>query len=288
MALLRLCASLKTSEHEIQVMHIDHGRRESSLKDSDFVREACAQLQLRFHLTRLETMPEGQNFEAWARTRRYQEFRKKCEEESLTCTFTAHTADDVVETLLMRLLSNKKPRSILEFDSTRMIFRPLLEHRKSLLFTYLQDLGQGFVHDHTNDDNAFLRNRVRNELRPFLVQHFGAEVESSLYQQARALDARELALDELANNLLKSLCQSPWGSKKWLQGLRELLNGQPEPFKERVLEQSFLPELGYRISQSKASELLRMLDGMQTATQLPGNYTVRRKDSGWILGRTSK
>ena len=92
--------------------HYDHGLRESSAADADFVRDFCADHDIPFLCGRGDVAKEalpGESIELAARRLRYA-FLHGCAPEGLIAT--AHTADDNLETVLLRLIRGTSPRGL--------------------------------------------------------------------------------------------------------------------------------------------------------------------------------
>ena len=205
MALLHgICAIRTMFELLVEVSHVDHRLRDGSAEDALFVKTFAARLLLECHLDVLASPPPGHNIEAWARGERYRIFAKHLSERSLDWCLTAHNANDVAETLLMRLIANKGFGSIEEIDEKRRCLRPLLAITRTQINSYVQANSIAFVEDPTNSDMDFTRNKIRLQLIPFLEREFDASVVWSLAERARAMASDEsllsqLALDGLAN-----------------------------------------------------------------------------------------
>lgn len=164
--------------------------------------------------------PATSGIEAAARKLRYDFFRKLAKRERIVRIATAHTLDDQAETVLLRMfrgtgirgLAGIHPRLPLfarEKDPTTNqagndadppakdggwrseVVRPLLGFRRTELRDYLHSLGQNWREDSSNENVAFLRNRVRRKLLPLIAEQFGvASIEhlAELAEIARAED----------------------------------------------------------------------------------------------------
>ena len=92
----------------------------------------------------------------------------------------AHHADDQVELFFLRLLrgaggeglSGMKRRSPSPADRNLLLARPLLGFSKAELRTFARENKIRFREDATNVSADFLRNRIRNELLPWLRQNY--------------------------------------------------------------------------------------------------------------------
>ena len=96
-----------------------------------------------------------------------------------------HTRDDQAETFLLRLLRGAGSRGLAGMHPRRgHIVRPLLDCRRGDLRSFLEERGEPFVHDESNDDVSIPRNRVRAELLPLLERRFNPSVVDVLADEA--------------------------------------------------------------------------------------------------------
>ncbi len=81
--------------------------------------------------------------------------------------------DDVIETLLMRVLQGSDAHGLAGIPLRRGIFvRPLLRCTRKEILEYLESRGQRWREDPSNRDPRFDRNRVRHLLVPLLRESF--------------------------------------------------------------------------------------------------------------------
>jgi tRNA(Ile)-lysidine synthase len=84
--------------------------------------------------------------------------------------FTAHTLDDQIETVFMRILRDAGPRGLAGLYAESDIVRPFLDLRRTDLERYAESRHVQYVEDPTNTSRAYLRNRVRHDLLPALTK----------------------------------------------------------------------------------------------------------------------
>ena len=114
---------------------------------------------------------------------------------------TAHTADDQVETVCMRILRGSGARGLAGLRADSAILRPLLGFRRADLMDYAAAAGVRHVEDPTNASPDFLRNRLRRDLLPAIGRvrpAFAAEM-TALAERAAAV---RRTLDDIARQLV--------------------------------------------------------------------------------------
>ena len=184
------------------VLHVDHGLREESAEDAEFVRKLCARLGIACEVRRIELNPGSGNLQDEARQERYRISEEVAAVRRLTTVATGHTADDVAETVLMNLARGAGLRGLSGIPPVRgSLTRPLLECGRRDVLHYLEDLDQPYRTDPTNLTPKYTRNRMRLEALPVLEELYpGAGNNMS---RAAALLREDLeALEGLASALV--------------------------------------------------------------------------------------
>ncbi|UQS84021.1 tRNA lysidine(34) synthetase TilS [Bombilactobacillus thymidiniphilus] len=176
MALLTLLVNLPVKwRPEIHVATVNFDLRAQSEQEVQLVRQFCHQERLAFHTTLWEHPSVIVGMESKARDFRYHFFAEIMQQFNLDILLTAHQADDQAETLLMKLIRSGSiwettaMATVRDFH-TKQLIRPLLNFTKSELLDYLQRKKVAFAIDQTNFTDMTLRNRLRNQIMPLLVQ----------------------------------------------------------------------------------------------------------------------
>ncbi len=81
---------------------------------------------------------------------------------------TAHTEDDQIETVLLRIVRGSGARGLAGLYAHGPIVRPFVELRRRALEEYVQSVQMSYVEDPSNASPAFARNRMRHDLIPAL------------------------------------------------------------------------------------------------------------------------
>jgi tRNA(Ile)-lysidine synthetase-like protein len=262
----------------IEIAHVDHSLRAESKEDAEFVSALAAKLKLTFHHFVADPPPENQNIEAWGRELRYSFFGQVREQRNLDWILTAHQANDRVETMLMRLLSNKEPRSIEQIDHSRCLIRPLLAISREQIQLYAQSRSLHWREDATNQDTNFLRNRVRALLIPYIQTHFESSSLASLAEHAESYAEDSQALWAHAGACLQRLSPVQWSDRQWFKALRELLHQVPLAVAWRAVSLMLQAELGFLLGRSSSKRCLRFILGADEGIELPSGLRLCRRN----------
>ena len=83
---------------------------------------------------------------------------------------TAHTLDDQIETVFMRILRDAGPRGLAGLYAESDVIRPFLMLSRPVLAAFAKARHIRYVEDPSNESRAHLRNRVRHDLLPALTR----------------------------------------------------------------------------------------------------------------------
>ncbi len=171
MALLLLFKNVFHKEIEIFCLTVDHNIRENSHLDAKFVANFCQKNSINCTILKsyLENPPEA-DIEGSLREVRYNLLTEFCQQNKIKHLFTAHHEQDLAENFLIRLFRGSGIDGLAAIDTTIFtnkinIIRPLLEFSKDNLRQYLQSKKVDWTEDETNDDEKFLRNKIRKFLQ---------------------------------------------------------------------------------------------------------------------------
>lgn len=165
----------------VTAAHFNHHIRPDAEDDAVFVAEAAKQLGVPFVRGDGDVaglaLNEKYSIETAARKARYRFLFESAEKISAQAVVTAHNADDQAETVLLHLvrgagltgLRGMQPKTVLrEFSQTIPLVRPFLTTWRSEIDEYCRIKGLLPRVDTTNQDTAYARNRIRQELIPIL------------------------------------------------------------------------------------------------------------------------
>ena len=203
--LMMLLPDARNGRIRLEAVHVNHGLRGAeSDGDERFCTELCNKEGIPLHLFRADLA--GRTDEAAARAARYGFFRKLFSESKADALILAHHADDQAETFLMRLLRGSGPDGLecMKAEETVngiRILRPMLGLRRDEIREALRADGITWREDSSNDDTAYLRNRVRHELVPVMESISGSATEK-ICRAAALIGTDNDTLNEEAGRIL--------------------------------------------------------------------------------------
>lgn len=246
---------------KIVCVTVDHSIRpeEESSGDAAFVQALCQKLGVECFVKKIErgvvqrlADQRGKGLEEAARFLRYQKFEEFAKESGAEYICLAHNQNDALETLLMRFLQGSA--AAYGIAPQRGIYlRPLLETSRPQIEEYLRSKKIEWRTDSSNQDNSYLRNKVRNLLIPFLDQNFEGWKKALLAGgekaalESEALDGfLEQALAGAAFPLGKQLAQDQEASQaqnapaaKSLEIAKDFFEPLPAALRQRYLYRAF-------------------------------------------------
>ena len=160
----------------LHAAHLHHGLRGAEADDDlAFVRGLCARLEVPLEWARWRARARmkrrGLAGQAGLRTLRREFLAARARSVGASAIATAHTADDQLETLLMRLLRGAGLSGLAGMRPRRGGWiKPLLEGTRADIEADLRAGGQIWRDDHSNADRSYLRNRVRHDAVPALLR----------------------------------------------------------------------------------------------------------------------
>ncbi|MGH7602612.1 MAG: tRNA lysidine(34) synthetase TilS [Gemmatimonadaceae bacterium] len=140
----------------------------------------------------------GTREEEWRRSR--WEFLRQVAEKRRASVVTAHTRDDQIETVFMRILRDAGPRGLAGLYAESEIVRPFLNVDRAILADYAERHRVPFVQDPTNFDRKHLRNRVRLDILPSILRRNPGFCDELLTLARESADWRR-SLEDLASNV---------------------------------------------------------------------------------------
>lgn len=231
--------------YRVVVGHFNHRLRDEAFDEARRVEELAAQMQVPFVSDSQDVASyarlKGLSIEEAARELRYGFLFKQAEKLQVGSVMVGHTADDQVETVLMHLLrgagldglKGMAYRSLPNPWSQKIpLVRPLLAFWRQEILDYIDARELQATIDASNLDTTYFRNRLRNEVIPYLEK---------IQPQLRQLLWRTADIIRHENLLLDGLVEQAWSECVTQQGYGYLalhvasMQGLPLAMRRRLL-----------------------------------------------------
>ncbi|BAT56194.1 PP-loop [Nostoc sp. NIES-3756] len=213
LCLMKLLLDLQPKwKWELGLAHCDHRWRDDSQANAEHVKKIAEYWGVSFYL---ETASKAVNSEAMARDWRYQALSAIAQAHNYKYIVTGHTASDRAETLLYNLMRGTGADGLQALTWQRplteniLLVRPLLEITRKQTEQFCQEFQLPIWEDSTNQDLKYARNRIRQELIPYLQGNFNPQAELAIAQTAELLQAEVEYLEQQAQQLKEEAME--WG-----------------------------------------------------------------------------
>jgi tRNA(Ile)-lysidine synthase len=186
----------------LRAVHVDHGLRPESGDEANFVEKVVGHygLQCRTVKVVVPGSRAGSRMgpEEAAREARYHAFGEELASNGASHLATGHTADDRVETLLLRMISGVGPQGLGSIPPVRPPYiRPLIRVWKKEISDYAPFLPFTPLQDPSNLDLSIPRNRIRHKLLPMLEEEYNPSIKRVLLREVETL----VSLGEMLGSL---------------------------------------------------------------------------------------
>ena len=164
-----LLLALREEGHDVVAAHYDHALQQASGQVAEQVGDLCRRLGVELLIERRESpLPRG-SVQAGARTLRYEFLERARLRAGADAVAIAHTADDVVEGVVLHLLRGCGLAGLRGMPARRGVFvRPLLSVWRSDVMDYLGRRGVQPLEDPANSNTEYARVKVRRDILPAL------------------------------------------------------------------------------------------------------------------------
>jgi tRNA(Ile)-lysidine synthase len=214
----------------LTAFHLNHGLRETAVRDEGFVRELCRGWNIDLEVKRANVAGyakrHGMGTEEAGRELRYKHMEWVARKLGCDIIALGHTANDNLETMLLNLARGAGPRGLAGIPVKRTsethhqgtkaprsgitFVRPLIDIEREKLEQHLRSRGIAWVEDESNVDVSFRRNLVRHEVLPVLLK-LNPNAVANARRAARLLAEEGMFLDGLAESAAGALVESGHG-----------------------------------------------------------------------------
>ncbi|MBW4554035.1 MAG: tRNA lysidine(34) synthetase TilS [Aphanocapsa sp. GSE-SYN-MK-11-07L] len=273
---------------DLAIAHCDHGWRADSAANAQYIAALAQQWQLPFFLEAANLAQFGTKTEAAARQWRYQALETIAQAHQYSAVITGHTASDRAETLLYNLIRGSGTDGLQALVWQRaltpkiQLVRPLLGVSRTATAQFCTQQGLTIWQDSSNQDLNYRRNRIRQELLPYLQTHFNPQAERAIAQTAEVLQAEVAYLvlesDRLLHSAQPSADQSTWAGLN-----RDVLRQAPLALQRRAIRQFLQTNLATMPTFDQIETVVGLLTAphRSRSESLPGR-AIAEVDADWI------
>ena len=173
MALLYIMNQFKEKiGFKIICAHVNHNKRPESEKEQKCLEKYCKENNIIFEYIKINNWGDD-NFHNEARTVRYNFFDEIVNIYSARYLMTAHHGDDLIETILMRIVRGSTLKGYSGFSrivdkGNYTLVRPLITVTKTEIEDFDIKNNIWYAIDSSNNEDHYTRNRYRHKVLPFL------------------------------------------------------------------------------------------------------------------------
>ncbi len=264
------------------VAHLNHGLRpKEDERETEFVANLSRSLNLTLAYDKADnlTKAHGSSIEEKARKIRYQFLEKVLDEYHAQKVALGHNMNDQAETVLMHLLRGTGPTGLSGIPPIRQkrFIRPLIDITRDEIHTYLKQKDISFMMDSSNLEKRYLRNKLRLELIPLLLNYQPRLIEH-LGELASLCRQEDQFMEEEAKKGLQMVTLDSSGHS--LELSLDTFKGLSTPLRYRILRQAIKQVKGdlRRIDIGHIKAIIDLADSVrpQIRMNLPEDLMVKR------------
>lgn len=268
----------------LYLCHFNHGIRASAADDERFVRTVASSRNIPLFVESSDVPAYAKesklNLEEAGRRLRYEFLEKIAEKIGGARVATGHTKSDQAETFFLRLFRGSGSGGLAGIYPAidGRVIRPLLRIEREEIEDYLEKKGLEYRIDESNLDPAFLRNRIRSDLIPYLRENFDPKIVNRLGKLTSLLMEEDSFLDSLAAAKAREVLEER--ENRAVLNIEKLLT-LPLAIQRRVVR-IFIARLRgdlRRVSFEDVERILKLNEGKEFC--LKDSLVLKRK-LGWI------
>lgn len=215
----------------LEVCHINHMiRGKYANRDEKFVESICQDYGLNFHIKRvnmdeyaLENKISSEQAGREIRYSFFEEIINSKDQPSKWKVALAHNRDDQAETVLMRIIRGTGLDGLKGIPIRNgAIIRPILNVSRDEIEGYIRDKDLAYVQDHTNFENEYTRNKIRNDLIPKIENEYNKSFKDALIRLSEISKDQLLAMNKLKDREFSKAYIKKY-KKKTILNVREFL-----------------------------------------------------------------
>ncbi len=167
---------------EIFVAHINHMIRDVADSETEYVKDFCKKIGVECFVKKENILElakkQKKGTEEVGRNVRYNFFEEVLKKTNSNKIATAHNANDRTETVILNILRGSAISGLKGIEAIRdeKFIRPLINTTRDKIEKYCEENNLNPKIDESNSENIYSRNKVRNEIIPYIKKEFNQNI----------------------------------------------------------------------------------------------------------------
>ena len=247
----------------IIIAHVNHHKRLQSEDEEKYILDFTKRNNLKCYIKDLYFDNEKENFQSVARKKRYEFFNEVMKLENAKYLVLAHHADDLIETILMRIMRGSSLTGYAGInecydvdgvdDLKYTIIRPLISISKDEIYKYASLNNIKYFEDESNNTNDYQRNKIRHDIIPLLKKEY-PNVLDKFYEYSNVLFNASSEIDKIRDNFINDKVTR---NNEYFKFSIDEFNKLSDYLKEEVVFELLKP---YMLSKANIEEILKVIN----------------------------
>nr|YP_010337460.1 tRNA(Ile)-lysidine synthase [Pulvinaster venetus]UNJ17045.1 tRNA(Ile)-lysidine synthase [Pulvinaster venetus] len=245
MCLLKLLKDFQHTYHwNIIVVNFNHEWRQDSNANSNAIKNIAIRWGFKFAYFRKFVHTEN-----YARIWRYNKLIELAKRQQINYILTAHTLTDRIETTLHNLIRGSGSEGISALNFTTIlvkeikIIRPLLCLNRNETLWFCKKFYSPIWSDITNYSYLINRNRIRQELIPYIKKYFNDSFDTNFHYFID-ITTKEVKYLQEQSSYFYNICKHP----KYVGINQLIINKLPIPIQRRIIRIFFYKNLNLKLN----------------------------------------
>ena len=265
---------------------VDHRLRDDSTKEAKLTKKFLKYYGINCEILTWIRKKKNSNLQSIARENRYGLIFKKCFKKKIKLILTAHHESDLYENFFIRLLRGSGLKGLSSFNKIKSqidklhninILRPLLDLSKKDLIYISNNTFKFFIDDPSNDNNYFLRIKLRKLIKKFNESGLNFE---KLNLTLENLHKSNLAIEFFVKKNIEN--NAKFLKNKKLYILKENFFNNPDEIVFRSISE-LIHEMGNKKKYTRGNKIMNLMKYLNSSSNIK-KMTL----SGCILEKLNK
>lgn len=279
MCLLNL---LYENDYKVICAHVNHNIRKESKDEYDYLKNFCNERKIIFE--GLELKKDIKENEYYYRKKRYSFYKKLADKYQTKYIATAHHADDLMETILMRISRGSNLKGYVGFSKVfnekgYLMIKPLIFYTKDEILDYLTNKKIKYFIDSTNDSDNYTRNRYRHNIIPFLKKEYPF-IHKKYLQFSNELEKANRFINGVVENEMKKNFVENFIDLNKFSFLEDYIK---ECELERIFSQLYGDDIDLLSKKVVNNVLMQLKTNRNFTIYLPKGYEIKREYEKLII-----